>query len=91
MITTRTWWSFPTKTASEADLSRASFKFHFDLDDWRMLKFFFYLSDVDADAGPHVYVRGSHNRRRVKHQLTLLVGHPAEEVLAFMVTAMPSR
>ena len=83
LITTRTWWSFPTKTASEADLSRASFKFHFDLDDWRMLKFFFYLSDVDADAGPHVYVRGSHNRRRVKHQLTLLVGHPAEEVLGF--------
>jgi hypothetical protein len=83
LITTRTWWSFPTKTASEADLSRASFKFHFDLDDWRMLKFFFYLSDVDADAGPHVYVRGSHNRRRMKHQLTLLVGHPADEVLEY--------
>jgi hypothetical protein len=83
LITTRTWWSFPTKSASDADLSRASFKFHFDLDDWRMLKFFFYLTDVDADAGPHVYVRGSHNRRRLKHQLTLLVGHAAEEVLGF--------
>jgi AcrR family transcriptional regulator len=83
LITTRTWWSFPTKSASEADLSRASFKFHFDLDDWRMLKFFFYLSDVDADAGPHVYVRGSHNRRRMKHQLTLLVGHQADEVMDF--------
>ncbi|MBB4169973.1 hypothetical protein [Rhizobium sp. BK538] len=83
LITTRTWWSFPTKSASEADLSRASFKFHFDLDDWRMLKFFFYLSDVDADAGPHVYVKGSHNRRRLKHQLTLLVGHSVEEVLGF--------
>ncbi|ACP22263.1 conserved hypothetical protein (plasmid) [Sinorhizobium fredii NGR234] len=83
LITTRTWWSFPTKTATDADLSRASFKFHFDLDDWRMLKFFFYLSDVDPDSGPHVYMRGSHNRRRLKHQLTLLVGHPAEEVLDF--------
>jgi len=83
LITTRTWWSFPTKSASEADLSRASFKFHFDLDDWRMLKFFFYLSDVNADAGPHVYVCGSHNRRRMKHQLTLLVGHAEEEVLEF--------
>ncbi|MFT4182106.1 MAG: hypothetical protein QM636_09340 [Rhizobium sp.] len=83
LITTRTWWSFPTKSASEADLSRASFKFHFDLDDWRMLKFFFYLSDVDTDAGPHVYVRGSHNRRRLKHQLTLLVGHSAEDVLNY--------
>ncbi|MET4691086.1 hypothetical protein [Sinorhizobium fredii] len=83
LITTRTWWSFPTIAASEADLSRASLKFHFDLDDWRMLKFFFYLSDVDADAGPHVYVRGSHNRRRLRHQMTLLVGHPANEVLGF--------
>ncbi|MBP1843588.1 hypothetical protein J2046_001844 [Rhizobium petrolearium] len=83
LITTRIWWSFPTKAATDADLSRASFKYHFDLDDWRMLKFFFYLSDVDADAGPHIYVRGSHRRRRIKHQLTLLVGHPAEEVLEF--------
>jgi hypothetical protein len=81
VITTRTWWSFPTKSAAESDLSRASFKYHFDLDDWRMLKFFFYLSDVDADCGPHVYIRGSHKRRRLKHQLTLLVGHPAEEVV----------
>lgn len=83
IICTRTWWSFPTRSASDADLSRASFKYHFDLDDWRMLKFFFYLTDVDETAGPHVYVRGSHRRRRLKHQLTLLVGHPAGEVLDF--------
>lgn len=82
-ITIRTWWSFPTSDAPERELSRASFKYHFDLDDWRMLKFFFYLSDVDADTGPHVYVKGSHRRRRLKHQLTLLVGHPADEVLRF--------
>jgi hypothetical protein len=83
LITTRTWWSFPTKSASEADISLASFKYHFDLDDWRMLKFFFYLSDVDENAGPHVFVRGSHSRRRLKHQLTLLVGHPSEEIVEF--------
>jgi hypothetical protein len=82
-ITLRTWWNFPTRDASDKDLSRASFKYHFDLDDWRMLKFFFYLTDVDADTGPHVYIRGSHNRRRLKHQYTLLVGHPADEVLRF--------
>jgi len=82
-ITIRTWWSFPTRNVFNKDLSRASFKYHFDLDDWRMLKFFFYLSDVDADTGPHVYIRGSHSRRRLKHQFTLLVGHPAEEVLHF--------
>ncbi|RJT39994.1 hypothetical protein D3227_11440 [Mesorhizobium waimense] len=82
LITTRVWWSFPTGAASDADKNLASLgKYHFDLDDWRMLKFFFYLKPVDADTGPHVYVRGSHNRRAVKHQLTLLVGHPAPDVL----------
>jgi len=81
LITTRTWWSFPTR-ASEADRSLASLdKYHFDLDDWRMLKFFFYLVPVDGGTGPHVYVRGSHRRRALRHQLTLLVGHPAEDVL----------
>jgi hypothetical protein len=83
LITTRIWWSFPTQ-ASEADRSLASLdKFHFDLDDWRMLKFFFNLVDVDAGTGPHVYVKGSHKRRMAKHQLTLLVGHPADEVLGY--------
>ena len=82
LITTRVWWSFPTGKASDADKNLASLgKYHFDLDDWRMLKFFFYLVPVDAGTGPHVFVRGSHKRRALKHQLTLLVGHSAEEVL----------
>ncbi|MBB6162366.1 MULTISPECIES: hypothetical protein [Rhizobium] len=84
LITTRIWWSFPTKTSSEADRSLASLdKFHFDLDDWRMLKFFFNLVNVDDGTGPHVFVKGSHNRRKAKHQYTLLVGHPADEVLDY--------
>lgn len=58
-------------------------KFHFDLDDWRMLKFFFNLVDVDEGTGPHVFVKGSHRRRAMKHQLTLMVGHPADEVLGY--------
>ncbi|MGX8009279.1 hypothetical protein ACVDG8_009815 [Mesorhizobium sp. ORM8.1] len=83
LITTRVWWSFPTGKASDADKNLASLgKYHFDLDDWRMLKFFFYLVPVDAGTGPHVFVRGSHKRRALKHQLTLLVGHAAEDVLA---------
>ncbi|MGX9146198.1 hypothetical protein [Mesorhizobium sp. 128a] len=82
LITTRVWWSFPTGEASDADKNLASLgKYHFDLDDWRMLKFFFYLKPCDAGTGPHVYVKGSHRRRSLKHQLTLLVGHSAQEVL----------
>ncbi|TWF57025.1 hypothetical protein [Neorhizobium alkalisoli] len=89
LITTRIWWSFPTE-ASEADRHLASLdKFHFDLDDWRMIKFFFNLVDVDDTTGPHVFVRGSHARRKAKHQYTLLVGHPAEEVLDYYGSGSP--
>ncbi|HEX3349900.1 MAG TPA: hypothetical protein VHS58_17555 [Acetobacteraceae bacterium] len=37
-------------------------RFHRDPDDWRFLKTFIYLTDVDDGSGPHVYVRGSHRR-----------------------------
>ncbi len=48
------WWSYPTgKGAQEAE------HFHRDVDDWRFLKLFVYVSDVDQDNGPHVYVRSS--------------------------------
>lgn len=78
----RLWWSFPTRPREE-DLHLASQdRFHFDLDDWQTLKFFFYLTDVDQDAGPHVYIRGSHRHRLWRHQLTLLVGQPTEDVVA---------
>ncbi|WP_027168851.1 hypothetical protein [Mesorhizobium sp. WSM3224] len=82
LITTRVWWNFPTGKGSEPDKCLAPLgKYHFDLDDWRMLKFFFYVLPVGADTGPHVYVRASHNRRALKHQLTLVAGHPAKDVL----------
>jgi hypothetical protein len=54
------WWSPPTGSGPD---SRAAQLFHFDMDRLKFLKFFFYLSDVDSDHGPHVYVRGSHARK----------------------------
>ena len=48
-------WSFP-QAATAMDTQH----FHRDLDDWRFLKLFIYLTDVDAESGPHVYVKGSH-------------------------------
>jgi hypothetical protein len=57
------WWSFP-ETASEGAHNEAAQMFHYDLDDFRFLKFFFYLTDVDEESGPHVVVRGSHEDKR---------------------------
>jgi hypothetical protein len=47
-------WSFP-----QADGPAQVQAFHRDPDDWRFLKLFVYLTAVDAESGPHVYVAGS--------------------------------
>jgi hypothetical protein len=53
------WWSAPYGRGS----SEAAQLFHFDLDRLKFLKFFFYLTDVGPENGPHMYVRGSHVKR----------------------------
>ena len=54
---TAMWWSaaFSKKASSEA-----AQLFHFDMDRIKFIKFFFYLTDVGSQNGPHCYVRGSH-------------------------------
>jgi hypothetical protein len=48
-------WSFPG-----GEPSIQTQHFHRDPDDWRFFKLFIYLSDVDAESGPHLYVKGTH-------------------------------
>jgi hypothetical protein len=48
-------WSYP-----QAGNGEGLQGFHRDCDDWRFIKVFVYLTDVDDAAGPHVYVSGSH-------------------------------
>ena len=80
---TRLWWSFPARRTTEADLHLASQeRFHFDLDDWKLIKFFFYIQPVDESSGPHFYITGSHSHRALRHQYTPLVGHDASDVEA---------
>jgi hypothetical protein len=50
------WWSAAVGGGAS---SAAAQQFHFDLDRLRFLKLFVYLTDVDLQNGPHVYVRGS--------------------------------
>ncbi|HYC02044.1 MAG TPA: hypothetical protein VED40_02055 [Azospirillaceae bacterium] len=77
----RLWWTFSGLAADQEERSTFSIDhFHYDLDDWLCLKFFFYISDVDADAGPHAFIRGSQSRRRLSHQLTMFKGHSQESL-----------
>ena len=52
------WWSLPFNGKGK---SAAAQMYHFDMDRIKFMKFFFYLTDVDTDTGPHCYVKGSHN------------------------------
>lgn len=55
-----TWWSFTDrKQARDAQL------FHYDYDDFKFIKLFCYLTDVDEDSGPHIYVPGTHRADRI--------------------------
>ena len=56
---TRLWWTFAAPAADYNASLTTSF-FHYDKDDYACLRFFFYLTEVDDDHGPHVAVRGSH-------------------------------
>jgi hypothetical protein len=69
---TMLWWSFATPVEQlDERLRFAQGLFHYDLDDYRCLQFLFYLTDVDLYSGPHAYVKGSHNQKKLQYQLSI--------------------
>ena len=60
------WWHTAYKDTPDV---RAAQFYHFDMDRPRWLKFFFYLTDVDSDNGPHCFIRGSHRSRGIAPDL----------------------
>lgn len=57
------FWSYPAVVSADQH-NYAAQLFHYDLDDFKFLKFFFYLVDVDSGTGPHVIVKATHNSKR---------------------------
>tara|TARA_B100000959_G_C14935159_1_gene605426 strand:- start:705 stop:1643 length:939 start_codon:yes stop_codon:yes gene_type:complete len=41
--------------------------FHYDCDYKKFLKIFIYLTDVDVNSGPHVFIPFSHTKKKLKH------------------------
>jgi hypothetical protein len=77
-ISNSLFWSFPTNSTF-FEQSKAAQVFHCDLDDYKFIKFFFYLTDVDLNGGPHVYILGSHQKRKILFEL--LGGRATEQNL----------
>jgi hypothetical protein len=55
--------------AKKGEIGSPTSLFHYDLDDYRALKFFFYLTDVDSYSGSHRCVLGSHKKRKLIHYI----------------------
>ena len=61
-------WSFPYTATWTQKLKQAQV-LHYDLDDYRAIKFFFYITPVDPTTGAHVCIQGSHRHKRLRHQI----------------------
>jgi hypothetical protein len=84
LMRTRLFWSFPAERISEGELyTAAQNRFHFDIDGWRTLKFFFYLTPADEGSGPHRYIRGSHRRRRLQDQFSAFTARPTPQLESY--------
>ena len=52
------WWSTAVSKQASSEVAQL---YHWDMERIKFLKFFFYLTDVETDTGPHCYVKGSNN------------------------------
>lgn len=60
------WWNFSSKSSIyERRLDAQKFQYH---NNYRCLRFFFYLTDVDLCSSPHVCIRGSHSNKSLAHR-----------------------
>jgi hypothetical protein len=55
------WWTTPF--GCEKPSSALAQQYHFDMDRFKFIKFFLYLTDVGPGDGPHCYVKGSCKRK----------------------------
>ena len=60
LVDVNMWWS----SKSNFNDPKSAQEFHFDLDSIKWLKFFIYLTDVEANTGPHIYVKGTHKFKK---------------------------
>jgi hypothetical protein len=64
LFDSKLYWTLPPADPSLRQRAAAEHgRFHYDLADFKALTVFVYLTDVDEESGPHVVIRGTHERR----------------------------
>jgi hypothetical protein len=79
LVGARMWWSFPGPADPEQQVE-AGQGFHYDIDGYRALTFFFYLTGVGPSNGPHVYVRKTHVKKLWRHLVSVYKGRRDAEI-----------
>ncbi len=79
----RLWWNFVVDNSILYDVNKTITYFHYDLDDYACLRFFFYLTDVDQNSGPHVCVRGSHANKKLSYLLSPVKRRSSQSIDAY--------
>ena len=74
-------WCFVAQRSLYEKNGDAQILFHYDLDDFHALKFFFFITDVDLTGGPHVCMRGTHQKKKLIHQLSWSIGRSDDEII----------
>jgi len=63
--------SSPLHTSEEEKYRNAQY-FHWDNDFKKFLKLYVYLTDVDENSGPHIFIPGTHKKKLFDHKLCRL-------------------
>jgi hypothetical protein len=79
LIGARMWWSLAGPADSEQQ-KEAGQSFHYDIDGYRALAFFFYLTDVERSNGAHVYVCGTHVKKSWRHLVSIYKSRSDAEI-----------
>jgi hypothetical protein len=54
------WWVLASYDYSDSEARRNAQMLHRDVDDWSQIKLFIYLTNVEANTGAHLFLKGSH-------------------------------
>jgi hypothetical protein len=65
---TQIWYSYPPKNQLE-NINNPDYGFHYDIDDVKFVKLFFYLTDVDESSGAHMAIPGTHRDFSIRKKL----------------------